>query len=442
MKPRHPRSDNSYPQTGIRRHNAPRRPSSHPTAPLALLAQRVSFFLTLATVALTPAPVISIGSGQIDSVSQVALILALMAAFIAYFYKPTNPAISLELLFMLGFVGLTSASILWSIDPPATYHRTLAMAELTSLALLIIYGSRTLHSLNFIAVSYLVGCLTSISNLLFNVVADKPFTETANAAERRFSATGIDPNDLAVMISIGIVIAGLLARHTQGRTRRVFILFILLACVAIILTGSRTGLTTMITALLFTGLPFRQPTRRQIMLAWFLLPTILFATALVTPGTVWERLSEVPDNILHFDFTGRGEIWRAGIDLVTPGRVVMGNGAGTFRTALAARLGTDKSPHNTFVSIFAELGSAGVLVFGFILLPLIVGTLRNTNPINRRHAVGLLIIWFIASIFLAWEYRKPTWFLFAFVSKLDSLCVAQWPHTPLHTSCKSALDSE
>jgi O-antigen ligase len=76
--------------------------------------------------------------------------------------------------------------------------------------------------------------------------------------------------------------------------------------------------------------------------------------------------------------------------------------------------------HNTFLSILAELGLIGFVLFAGILA---IVTHKALTQMKGLSALWLtvLAIWAIGSFSLTWEFRKPTWLFFSLIIISGSL---------------------
>jgi O-antigen ligase len=105
---------------------------------------------------------------------------------------------------------------------------------------------------------------------------------------------------------------------------------------------------------------------------------VTVALAVSAPAGYWTQMSTITN--LEEDYnmtsdTGRMTIWKRGLDYVRQ-RPVFGVGPDNFIRAgwtlsMEARYGLgikNQAPHNTFIQIWAETGTAGLLVFVSIIL--------------------------------------------------------------------------
>ena len=112
--------------------------------------------------------------------------------------------------------------------------------------------------------------------------------------------------------------------------------------------------------------------------------------------------------------THRTQIWTVSTD-VFRNHPVVGIGSGAHPVAVANMLGRPLVAHNTYVSVLAELGIVGELIFLGLLAALFYSTFRLPRP---ERALWLLILatWCIGVGGGTWEYRKITWFLFSLLA--------------------------
>ena len=65
--------------------------------------------------------------------------------------------------------------------------------------------------------------------------------------------------------------------------------------------------------------------------------------------------------------------------------------------------------HNTFLSILAELGLVGLLLFLGILAFVVYQAIKQPTPYSTLW-ITVIAVWMIGVFTLTWEYTKATWF--------------------------------
>jgi hypothetical protein len=149
------------------------------------------------------------------------------------------------------FLLWTALSILWSHSPAMTFSMIKTYTQLVLMALIVwnIYTSRWM--VNYALWAYLLGAYISAIIVVRNFVAGAVFMEGLTVA--RYTAAGQDPNDLGVLLSIGVPIAIWLGgtQKLNGFIRILVYSFIPMAIFSILLTASRTALIALAVGLFF-----------------------------------------------------------------------------------------------------------------------------------------------------------------------------------------------
>jgi O-antigen ligase len=108
--------------------------------------------------------------------------------------------------------------------------------------------------------------------------------------------------------------------------------------------------------------------------------------------------------------THRTVIWAAGMEAFRD-HALAGVGAGAYGSVVLKALDIPYAAHNTFLSVLAELGVVGALLF-FGLLGSILYSVCRMRYLDKCLWIVLLLTWATGVSALTWEYHKPTWFLF------------------------------
>jgi O-antigen ligase len=146
------------------------------------------------------------------------------------------------------------------------------------------------------------------------------------------------------------------------------------------------------------------------------LPALAATVALLAAGTgigwastpqSWERLFTVRQQLAGGTLGERLPIWSAGWDLFLQ-HPLLGVGVAGFQSAVAHGLGYAMVAHNTPLSVAAEAGLVGLVLFYGAPVTIALAT-RRAPAAERGLALGLLATWFIGTASLTWEYRKATW---------------------------------
>ncbi|MBV7327264.1 O-antigen ligase family protein [Chloroflexi bacterium TSY] len=310
-------------------------------------------------------------------------------------------------LFTLLFILWNIVSTLWSQNPDRTLVRIQTYAQIFVLLLLVWDLYTTPRSIRLAMQAYVLGGYVSMVSTLFNY-----FGAVGYRGGVRFTARGFDPNDMSMLLAMGIPMAWYLASANQasrlGKILRIVnLIYIPGAVLAGLLAASRTSLIAILIAFVYILLGTTQlrPAFRLV-IAVLLLCSLYLIQPLI-PITSIDRLSTTSQLIVEGTFSGRTRIWLSGLETFIEHPLV-GIGSGAFRSTVEV----GRAPHNIFIAILTETGIIGLVLFLFVLVVVVNQVLRHPTWRNRGIWLALLFVWFIGAIALNWEYRKITWLFF------------------------------
>ena len=255
--------------------------------------------------------------------------------------------------------------------------------------------------------SYVLGCLVSLVSLTFVFVTRGSFDYLE---VERMSGGGMNANDLALVLAIGIPVAFFLAATPAEGSKFGQWLntgFAILAAVGLMLTGSRGAFVSLSAGIIFFVLlvPGQRMKRRLVSVG--VLAGIMLVVFYAMPSNMRLRYSEIPEEIAHGTMAHRKIVWEAGLR-VSKEHPWAGVGTGTFSTAISPYLSRPGSAHNAYLGILVETGVIGFLIF--LGLFVIVGKNVLKSPPRIRPIWGAVLVILIVGISaLSWQYRKPTW---------------------------------
>ena len=237
--------------------------------------------------------------------------------------------------------------------------------------------------------------------------------QTEGALFRRFAAGGADPNDLAMVLAIGLPMAwylGMTYQHTL--LRWLCRAYLPLALVAVGLSGSRGGMLATMVALLVVPLTMTRLTPARLATAVVMLGLGGGLAIAYTPETLIERFATTGSELGGGHVGGRGKIWRAGFIAFTQ-RPFIGYGPGGFMNAISPITGGNTQvAHNSFLSVLVEQGIIGFAFFMTMFVAVLRAIVR-LPLLERRFALVLFCTVGTAMLPLTWEHRKVAWFSLA-----------------------------
>ncbi len=223
-----------------------------------------------------------------------------------------------------------------------------------------------------------------------------------------------------------------------------------LTAIAMMLTASRGGFV----GLLLGGLFMLKSSKKKLKLT-FITVGIMAVALFLVPSSTLQRITD-PSASDKQSSDYRLQLWNAGWRMLTENPLT-GVGVGNFGEYLssygAAEAASFHVPHNTYLSIGAEMGFPGLLAFIAMLFTSLwnlsklrkkARAVEDTYVLSIATGVQAGLLGAIASIFfLSADHSKPLWFLVALSAVLPQLLsrpTSEEPEIDDHESI-SALDS-
>jgi len=359
----------------------------------------------------------------IGTVSRFVGILVIAVSFFATLYLQ-QIRVHLLNLAMLLFWAWGTTTYLWSINPEGTWTAIVSYFQIMVMMWLLLQWTTRAEEIKHFLSAYVLGCYVSVGATLF------AYLYHMESAYKRFAAPGFDPNDLAVIMSLGIPMAGYLAvTARQGVLCWLYRAYPLMALGVVFLTGSRTGF---LVALL--GCSYMLWTYRDLSfgkkLAFPLLGIVAFLIILpYIPVDSLERIHTIGSSVSSGDLNYRTRIWAAAMESLEHDPrgglgVLWGVGWDGFPTLVTPYLGEPYVSHNAYLSIIMETGLIGFTLFSLIFAMVVYHVFRMPRR-EQGLWLTLLAMWAIAAMVLNWEFRKETWFLFALAVAHASVAVGE-----------------
>jgi O-antigen ligase len=306
------------------------------------------------------------------------------------------------LFFLWNFV-----SIFWSSDIATTIQRIKTYSQIFLLMLIYWDIFQTREHLIAGLRAYVCGACILVFSTVYNYLSGN----VAVQYEGRYSATGVNANDVVLILIIGLPIVLHLffvtRKDTPGNILRVVgLLYLPLSIYSIILTGSRTSLVAILPFLILMAVTGEIKAGRKLLMFLALIACLLASLPFV-PQTVLSRLGTIGSSIGGADLGGRVNMWWKSIAILDE-HPILGVGSGAVDRAIGGAV------HNTFITIVSETGFVGLLLFLSILGLVFYEVVR----LPRRKAelwLTILMIWTIGILSLSWEFRKVSWILLGFM---------------------------
>jgi O-antigen ligase len=309
--------------------------------------------------------------------------------------------------FVLLFFLWNFVSVFWSPDTENTLQRIKTYSQIFLLIFIFWDVFQKPENLMTGLQAYVFGAYVLITSTIYNYINGN----VAVAYEGRYSATGVNAVDLALILIMGLPVAMQLffvaGQGEKGTILKLINLaYIPLAIFSIILTGSRTSLIAVVPFGIYLAGTRQIKFDRKILVFGILLISVLALVPFI-PQSVTARLSTLGTSIEAGDIGGRVELWRQAI-VVFSKHSLMGLGSGTLDSAIGS------AAHNTFISVTAETGVIGFILF-FAILTIVFFQAVNIPNGNSGLWVAIFLTWVIGVCSLSWEFRKLTWLFLNFI---------------------------
>lgn len=308
------------------------------------------------------------------------------------FKTPIGPLVP----FLL-FAAWSGLTLLWSWDPNETAQRAITNLALVVALIALADTFRGRVRLPIVVLS-LAASVTSVYVLLFGV-----YEEGLQA-----QIEGVDQNITAFSLSIGLAAAVYLAITTaESMPRIVWVGCVLFDIAALLRIGSRTGLVSFV-GILFILLVIGLKSSRSFVIAVFAIGVgYLLFLGLLDAGLIPPRILAFIDDPVVVD--GRAEITSTFLSFFDLWRFV-GVGGGADATFLGIVAGWPRNIHNGFWGTWVQYGIVGVLLWFWMLVSVIVGTVR----LQEARFFALASVPFLAFVYTLGPMRSNMlWVVFA-----------------------------
>jgi O-antigen ligase len=324
------------------------------------------------------------------------------------------------------------------MDPSNTLDRTIQNVQLLAMFWLVWQLADRAARLEVLLLAYVAGGLVACFGTFYM------YSEGVEYGWNRYAADGFDPNDLGIAMCLGVPMALWLYSRGSNVVARVGCLaYIIAGPVAILLTGSRAALITLAVALVM--LPFALNAAR----GWWRAPLLLvvlggvLVAGRVVTESLWGRYRTIGYEVANGGMNGRQFMWDAALDIAND-HPILGTGAGTFVYAMGFHTSNPLAAHNTFISVFVELGFVGFLWFAALLISVAYGLWNNSRRGDLAFWFVLIGTWVAGANTLSWEMRKPTWLILALATAwayVDRRTGVSPPQPASRRTAKSGIDS-
>jgi O-antigen ligase len=243
----------------------------------------------------------------------------------------------------------------------------------------------------------------------------------------RFSAEGTNPDDLGLVLALGIPIAWYLVGSVELSPRTLWLkwinfAYVPVALLGIALSGTRTALIAALPGLVFALVSAVRLSiwaksaivALGVSAAYLLIPLV--------PEASFQRLGTTGTEVFQGDWNGRIELWAQGLAAFRE-HPLFGIGSNMYRSINFE----GKVAHNSFLSVLVELGIVGFVLFAVILGIVFIRAIHQPRW-EAAFWLSVLATWALGAFTLTWEYRKPTWVILSFVIASSAVVVPVREH--------------
>ncbi len=307
------------------------------------------------------------------------------------------------------FVLWATASYLWTLDPEETLVAAGTLIQLLLMVWLIWELAPEERDQRRLMQAYVLGTYVSGIDTVYRY-----FFHLESKLVNRYTSTGFNPNDLALVMALSIPVSYYLAIQSRGLMAWVYRAQLVLAGTTILLTASRDGLLASLVAVAIVPLTFARLTWTQRIANILTVAVLVCSGLLFVPAASWKRLYTIPEELSQGTLDERRLIWDAGKEVfrIHP---FQGVGAGAFMESVGRTLGAEpRVAHNTFLSVLVEEGAIGFGLFCALICVLGVSAYQMP-PLAQKLWVVTLGVWVVGVCGATWEREKPTWLFFSLI---------------------------
>lgn len=311
---------------------------------------------------------------------------------------PRIPAITL----LSAYVAWCIATYFWSFDPSNTTIRSITLVSILMMTLSIVISVDKESDIHRIAKWFVYGSIISAISTI------QSFLVKSEAVYQRYAASGFDPNDLGLILSIAIAFCGIATKAPKSRLESLVLnVAPFLMAGAVLLTASRASFLTASIALFYVLLTRMKGSIKAKVAYSLAVALFIYFLPSIIPNTSFNRLQTISSEIQDGNLNNRSDIWRAAIN-VNGDHFFAGVGSGAFPQAITKYYPYPIVAHNMFISVLVETGMVGLLLFLAIILLCIYSSFKISSFTSRTLLVSCIVL-LIGTSALSWEHRKSTW---------------------------------
>jgi O-antigen ligase len=360
---------------------------------------------------------IPLESSELVGISYVKY-LAALCFFGSYFFynnpfsKSSLPKIPQPMWWFSPYVAIYLAHGLAATDASVNQFlmRVMTLMQLMVFCWLAASILQSKEIMRNVLVAYSAGCVILVVGMALNLPG-----LSGSVKAGRVMAEGYDPNGMAITLSLAVLaVIGMCLNGTfkQFSMNISALLLILPLTVAILRTGSRSGMLALALGFLVYLLPFWKTRRKAI--AWTL--AVIGAAGLVwllVTNSDFSRRWEVV--VYEGSTSGRERIYATGFEMFLE-RPLFGWGHVASREELGERLGLigrQRDPHNIVLEMLLQVGALGAIPFLIGLLYCVRASWRSRRGPGGLLSMALIVLFGIGGMAGPLLTKKAFWLVLA-----------------------------
>lgn len=312
------------------------------------------------------------------------------------------------------FVLWGIASYYWSLLPEVSLSRSVTYVQLLALAWVVWEYGGGERQRAVLMLAYLAGAYIAFG------IGFSTFIRPDNSF--RYLGSGLNANDFAVALALGIPMAWRLTFIVRNRLLHwLSLLYLPVAIAGVVMAASRGGFITSLIVLLLVPLTFAKLSVLRKAALFLLIAlgvwTIFFYAPRLLPEVQESttRIFQTGDELREGTLTGRRLIWAAGWQVYAE-HPYLGIGLGGYRFAIAPIYGKAIVSHNAYLSALVELGPIGLMLFLAMFASVAFPILLQPRGLPYWFSLTILLGLATAIYSLSWEGSKVTWFVLALLA--------------------------
>ncbi|PIC88435.1 hypothetical protein CSV71_15025 [Sporosarcina sp. P21c] len=375
------------------------------------LFQRITYVLLWLSIFTVPIQkhFIIAGFGSLNKIFGLALAVA-----VVYTVLLQKKIKRLPLFFIIGFVfiAFNIGSYFWAASPSYALDKSLLYLQLIFIAWTIYEFAGSNKKINNLLKAYILGCtLIALQTIYLFTTGNNQIIGST-----RFFIEGYNPNALGILWTMALP----MAIYLIVKGFKEYLLYIPIGMYVVFLTGSRTAFILLVVisvCSLWLLFKYRIKFRKSITLLLMILGFYVYSQV---PQGQLDRISTIDEEFSGGSLNGRTDIWNYGIEAFSTSPI-FGVGSGSFLEASTqfSTSGVGMSAHSSYLSVMAENGILGFLLFFGMISTLIITSYRieKSNP-ARWLSLTMISAWLILSFVSHAEAQKYTWIVFGFILSL------------------------